>query len=452
MVVDSGTGFIYGDGTYLTNVGGGNVTANKIASGNSQVNIATPGGDVYIAVAGANVFDISTSESTFTGNLNPYGNALYSLGNASNQWKSLYVSNNTIYIGGTAIATAAGQLTVGGNAVVTVGQTTTGSMSVTGTITGGNLATGGTVSATGNITGGNISATLHTGTTVSVTGTVTAASTVGGVITGSSTSVTGTVTAASTVGGVITGSSSSVTGTQTAASTVGGVITGSSSSVTGTQTAASTVGGVITGSSASVTGTVTAASTVGGVITGSSASVSGTVTGGNVTTAGQLTVNSGANVTAIINGATTGVGNIGSSTVGFNTVFAKATTAQYADLAEKYTADAEYAPGTVLVFGGNQEVTVNSVDSDSRVAGVVSTNPGFVMNEGLDSEFVASVALTGRVPTMVIGPVRKGDLMVAAGLGRARAEANPRVGTVIGKALEDFDGAEGTIEVVVGRF
>ena len=615
LVVDSGTGFIYGDGTYLTNVGGGNVTANKIASGNSQVNIATPGGDVYIAVAGANVFDISTSESTFTGNLNPYGNALYSLGNASNQWKSLYVSNNTIYIGGTAIATAAGQLTVGGNAVVTVGQTTTGSMSVTGTVTGGNLATGGTVSATGNITGGNISATLLTGTTVSVTGnitgayiigngagltglpagytnsnvstflaafgsnsisttgTVTSSSTVGGVITGSSTSVTGTVTAASTVGGVITGSSTSVTGTVTAASTVGGVITGSSASVTGnvtganlnttgtatiagftisgntivaagttltidpngsggvdglvviagnlqvngntttinsnvvstndltinyannainsaaangggievgpigspfitwlynntanvftssggisavgTVTAASTVGGVITGSSASVSGTVTAASTVGGVITGSSASVSGTVTGGNVTTAGQLTVNSGANVTAIVNGATTGVGNIGSSTVGFNTVFAKATTAQYADLAEKYTADAEYAPGTVLVFGGNQEVTVNSVDSDSRVAGVVSTNPGFVMNEGLDSEFVASVALTGRVPTLVIGPVRKGDLMVVAGLGRARAEATPRVGTVIGKALEDFDGAEGTIEVVVGRF
>ena len=223
-------------------------------------------------------------------------------------------------------------------------------------------------------------------------------------------------------------------------------------SAVGTVTAASTVGGVITGSSASVSGTVTAASTVGGVITGSSASVSGTVTGGNVTTAGQLTVNSGANVTAIVNGATTGVGNIGSSTVGFNTVFAKATTAQYADLAEKYTADAEYAPGTVLVFGGNQEVTVNSVDSDSRVAGVVSTNPGFVMNEGLDSEFVASVALTGRVPTLVIGPVRKGDLMVVAGLGRARAEATPRVGTVIGKALEDFDGAEGTIEVVVGRF
>jgi hypothetical protein len=53
---------------------------------------------------------------------------------------------------------------------------------------------------------------------------------------------------------------------------------------------------------------------------------------------------------------------------------------------------------------------------------------------------------------MVVGPVRKGDMMVAAGLGRARAEAEPKVGSVIGKALEDFDGAEGTIEVVVGRF
>ena len=121
-------------------------------------------------------------------------------------------------------------------------------------------------------------------------------------------------------------------------------------------------------------------------------------------------------------------------------------------MAEKYVADAAYAPGTVLVFGGSHEVTVNATDADSKVAGVVSTNPGFVMNEGLDAEFAVAVALTGRVPCFVIGPVRKGDLMVAAGLGRARAEANPRVGTVIGKALEDFDGAEGTIEVVVGRF
>jgi hypothetical protein len=161
----------------------------------------------------------------------------------------------------------------------------------------------------------------------------------------------------------------------------------------------------------------------------------GTITGGNI-------VNSNAN----------GVGNIGSTTTYFNTVFAKATSAQYADLAEKYTADAEYVPGTVVVFGGTAEVTVNAEDADRKVAGVVSTNPSYTMNSGLEAAHVATIALTGRVPTLVIGPVRKGDLMVAAGLGRARAEADPKVGSVIGKALEDFDGAEGTIEVVVGRF
>jgi hypothetical protein len=132
-------------------------------------------------------------------------------------------------------------------------------------------------------------------------------------------------------------------------------------------------------------------------------------------------------------------------------VFAKATSAQYADLAEKYTADAEYTPGTVVVFGGTHEVTVCNSDASARVAGVISTNPSYRMNDGLESEFTAMVALTGRVPTQVVGTVRKGDMMVAAGNGCARAEADPRVGTVIGKALADFDGTQGVIEVVVGR-
>jgi hypothetical protein len=74
------------------------------------------------------------------------------------------------------------------------------------------------------------------------------------------------------------------------------------------------------------------------------------------------------------------------------------------------------------------------------------------MNNTLQSEHVATVALTGRVPCLVVGTVRKGDMMVAAGVGRARAEADPRVGTVIGKALADHDGESGMIEVVVGRF
>ena len=189
--------------------------------------------------------------------------------------------------------------------------------------------------------------------------------------------------------------------------------------------------GVITATGANVTGTLNA---------------TGNITGGNLITAGLVSLSS------ITKTGSNAVGNIGSSSNYFNTVFAQATSAQYADLAEKYTADAEYAPGTVVVFGGNKEVTVTSTDADRAVAGVVSTNPSYIMNAGLEAEHVATVALTGRVPTRVTGTVRKGDLMVSAGYGLARAEQDPRVGTVIGKALENYKGAEGVIEVVVGRF
>jgi hypothetical protein len=152
-----------------------------------------------------------------------------------------------------------------------------------------------------------------------------------------------------------------------------------------------------------------------------------------------------------LNSGSNGVGNIGSSSTYFNTVFAKATSAQYADLAEAYVADADYAPGTVLIFGGSKEVTVAQNTGDTRIAGVVSTNPAHVMNSGLNAPHTVVIALTGRVPTKVTGTVRKGDMMVAAGSGSAQACAAPTMGSVIGKALEDFDGESGIIEVVVGR-
>jgi hypothetical protein len=205
------------------------------------------------------------------------------------------------------------------------------------------------------------------------------------------------------------------------------------------------VGGVITGSSVSVTGAVTGASLTGTITTAAQPNITSV---GTLSTATITTLST----SAITKTGSNGVGNIGQSDNSFNTVFAKATSAQYADLAEKYTADAEYAPGTVVAFGGSAEVTADATDADRRVAGVVSTNPAYIMNDGLTATFVATVALTGRVPCLVTGLVRKGDLMVAAGLGRARADADPRVGTVIGKALEDFDGESGTVEVVVGRF
>jgi hypothetical protein len=129
-----------------------------------------------------------------------------------------------------------------------------------------------------------------------------------------------------------------------------------------------------------------------------------------------------------------------------------ASSARYADLAEYYTTDQEYAPGTVLVFGGTAETTTTNIFSDARLAGVVSTAPGYIMN----SELVgtrACVALQGRVPCKVVGQVKKGDMLTTAGIpGHAAKAMDPRVGTIIGKALEDKDYSEaGVIEVAVGR-
>jgi hypothetical protein len=191
------------------------------------------------------------------------------------------------------------------------------------------------------------------------------------------------------------------------------------------------------------------------IITATTLSATGNVIGGNVTTAGILTINSGNAVTAIVNGGSNAVGNIGSSTVYFNRVFAQATTALYADLAEMYTADAQYPASTVVVFGGNQEITISTVSHDSRVAGVVSTNPAHIMNSGITGNCSIAVALTGRVPCQVVGPISKGDQVVSspiAGVAERLDISQYQPGVVIGKSLEDHSGlGVGTIEIVVGR-
>ena len=173
------------------------------------------------------------------------------------------------------------------------------------------------------------------------------------------------------------------------------------------------------------------------------------LSGSNISNVATITVTS--STTAIINGSGNAVGNIGSSSTYFNQLFAQATTALYADLAEVYSADAEYAPGTVVSFGGNQEVTKSTTPGDTRIAGVISEKPSYLMNSGLQAEHRAAVALTGRVPTLVMGPVAKGDMMISAGNGWAQACTTPAMGTVIGKALVNFDGDSGIIEIVVGR-
>lgn len=126
--------------------------------------------------------------------------------------------------------------------------------------------------------------------------------------------------------------------------------------------------------------------------------------------------------------------------------------ATYADLAEYYSASAEYEPGTVLVFGGDAEVTTTTLRDDTRVAGIVTTDPAYIMNEGLEGTRVC-IALAGRVPCKVVGRVKKGDLLTtAASAGYAVKAMDPKLGSIIGKALEDKDyGEAGVIEVAVGR-
>jgi hypothetical protein len=143
--------------------------------------------------------------------------------------------------------------------------------------------------------------------------------------------------------------------------------------------------------------------------------------------------------------------NIGSTSAWFSTFYGVSTQAKYADLAENYQADGSYSPGQVVMFGGDQEVTLAAADT-TAVAGIVSTNPAHLMNGALSGPSVVAVALVGRVPCNVIGPIKKGDLMISAGFGFAKSSTTPAPGQIIGKALQDYSGAaKAVIEIVVGR-
>lgn len=119
-----------------------------------------------------------------------------------------------------------------------------------------------------------------------------------------------------------------------------------------------------------------------------------------------------------------------------------ATAARYADLAENYLGDNTYEPGTVLIFGGHNEVTTTKVFCDHRIAGIVSTEPAHLMNSQLHGDFVVTVALRGRVPCKVEGPVNKGDLIVTSptpGVATAltKDSALPSSICILGRSLEN---------------
>lgn len=383
--------------------------------------------------------------------------------------------------------TFAGNVTNTGNVVVTSGGTATATIastgayitgfnSVTGNVIGGNLVTAGLATVTGNVIGGN----LVTAGAVSATGVVSATANVvgGNLVTAGLATVTGNITG----GNLVTAGLATVTGNVTG----GNLITGGAVSATGVVSAVGNVqgGNLRTTGLISATGNITTAGNVAGTyflgngsqLTGLSLGVSvtkfvnGTTEGNIGATNGNISFSVGgvanvvvidtstvyANVVSVASIAKTGtnaVGNIGSSSNYFNQVFATATTALYADVAERFAADEVLAPGTVVELGGVKEITRATTDLSENVFGVISTKPAYTMNGGAgEDDTHPKVAMTGRVPVNVIGYINKGDRLVSAGNGLARA-AQPGEATafnVIGRALVDKPTPEqGTIEAIV---
>jgi hypothetical protein len=205
-----------------------------------------------------------------------------------------------------------------------------------------------------------------------------------------------------------------------------------------------------------------------GVFTSVSAATignTGSTLTGTIQTAAQTNITSVGNITAagvtssarIAPNANASV-DLGATGLRWNNVYGVtfsgvATTAKYADLAEIYISDEDYPPGTVVVFGGSKEITTTIVTHDTRVAGVISTNPAYLMNSEVRG---LPVALTGRVPCLVQGPVKKGDVLVTSTTPGTAQRINAvefQPGCVVGKSLENIPDDElKLIEVVVGRF
>ena len=293
-----------------------------------------------------------------------------------------------------------------------------------------------------NIVTGNIQAPVVTA------GDVTASTINAGTIGNSGATLTGTlstgyqnnITTIGTLGSLTVTANANFQSSITVASVVSGA-TGSFSTVEGNNlnlSTLATVGNVVTTNGVyypngqPLVSTITAFNGTVGATTPST----GVFT--RLTTSSNITVNSTNLTTAIVNGGTNGTGNIGASGATFNTIFAKASTAAYADLAEKYHSDQIYAPGTVMKIGGANEITRCDEENSYDVFGVISVNPAYLMNDKNQSELWLPIVLVGRSSVNVIGPVAKGERLISAGNGCAKAaDGGVTFRTVIGRALVD---------------
>ena len=371
-------------------------TANTATTGTLRINNDT---GLFVGTANATIISESANDGLITAGVSG-GNLVL----RANVAGTVYNVASALGLNGTfSVANAA-----------TVGTT----LVVTGNVTGSNLITGGQVTATGNVTGGNLTtAGLATVNSLSVTGNVNG----GNLRTTGLVSAAGNITSASNVAGqFFIGNGSQLTGLSLGVS-VTKFVNGT------TEGNAGVSGGNINFNVGGVSN-VAVIDTTGVVVTG--------ITSPSFTKSG-----------------TNAVGNIGSASNYFNRVFATATTALYADVAERFASDEVMEPGTVVELGGAKEITRSTLELSDQVFGVISTNPAFTMNGGAgEDDTHPAVAMTGRVPVKVVGYVKKGDRLVSAGNGIARA-AQPGEATafnVIGRSLVDKHTPEsGTIEAIV---
>ena len=388
----------------------------------------------------------------------------------SNSADTVFAGN--VRNGGNVVITAAGATTA---VVQSTGVLITGFNSVTGNVIGGNISTAGLVTASGNVTGANVVTTgLVTvtgnviGGNVTTAGNVTAVGLVsaGGNVTGANLVTAGVVTATGTItgGNIITAALMQAANVSATANVqAGNLRTTGLVSATGNVTSAANVAGTyfigngsqLTGLSLGVSVTKFENGTSKGEVNVPNGNIAFTVAGtANVVVIDTTTVYANAvSVQSIAKTGSNGVGNIGSSVSYFNQLFATATTALYADVAERFAADALLEPGTVVELGGLKEITKANHDLSENVFGVISTRPAYTMNGGAgEDDTHPRVAMTGRVPVKVTGYVKKGDRLVSAGSGQARA-AQPGEATafnVIGRSLVDKPTPEpGTIEAIV---
>jgi hypothetical protein len=376
----------------------------------------------------------TVTAGTFAGTLNGSGQN-FKVGDDA--WIGDINLSNTIGLKGQQDATQA-YLVFGTTNTQTLGRTGAGAL----TYQGGFTAQGGlqntpignatpstalftTVGSSGNTTVSalTVNATATIGTTLGVTGN----------ISGSGVTLTGSLVARGP--GDFDGGLQSTPIGNAAASTGQFTTIGATGTFTGTTINAAAIGNA----GATLTGTIqTAAQT-------------------NITSVGNIAaagVTSSARVAPNAN-ATVDLGAVG---LRWNNVYGVtfsgvSTTAKYADLAEIYIADDNYPPGTVVVFGGTKEITVTNTAHDTRVAGVISTNPAYLMNSEVQG---LPVALTGRVPCLVQGPINKGEVLVTGLKPGTAQKINParfQPGCVIGKSIENIPDDElKLIEIVVGRF